>query len=212
MGLSEARASHDAGALGRYYAEAAHLEAAAVVAFEVMVEELEHFGAPAELVARAKRAQSDEIRHAARMSALARRYGAKVPPLDVAPARRRSLLDMALENAVEGCVRETWAALSAHWQAAMAADPEARRIWREVAIDESEHGELSLAVHDWIAQRLSGEQRALVTAAKERAASDLVRALENEPEPELVSVAGLPSRAVAEKLSRALREQLWTRV
>jgi hypothetical protein len=61
--------------LGRYFAEVARLEAAAVRAFDVMLEELQRFGAPEELVLRARHARSDEMRHAWAFEELAESRG-----------------------------------------------------------------------------------------------------------------------------------------
>lgn len=48
---------------------------------------------------------------------LAARYGATAPRPRVERAPVRSLEDIAVENAVEGCVRETFGALVGAWQA-----------------------------------------------------------------------------------------------
>jgi hypothetical protein len=103
--------------LGALFARIARLEAASVPAFERLEEELRAFGAPAALLAGCRRAARDEIRHARTMTALARRHGAEpeVPVLSaIAP---RDLETIARENAVEGCVRETYGALVATHQA-----------------------------------------------------------------------------------------------
>lgn len=75
--------------LGAWFAEAAHLEAASVVAFRVLAEELAEHGAPDPLIEAATRAARDEARHAAQMTAVARRFGASVTDPIVSPRRRR---------------------------------------------------------------------------------------------------------------------------
>ena len=57
---------------GDFLADAARLEAASIDAFEIVAKELETFGAPAELVARAREAAREERRHARIVSELAR--------------------------------------------------------------------------------------------------------------------------------------------
>ncbi|HEU4535075.1 MAG TPA: hypothetical protein VFS00_13200, partial [Polyangiaceae bacterium] len=113
-GLAEP-AAWSGGALGRYLARQAYLEAASVEAFERLALELASFGAPPELVALARRAGADEVRHHALIVALGRRFAPDFacPAPEAAPARARSRFEFALENAVEGCVRETWGALVA---------------------------------------------------------------------------------------------------
>ena len=172
IGLSSERAA-GLSPLGDYYASVAHLEGAAVLAFDVMERELKRFGAPRELQLRAQRARADEERHYNWMAAMARREGTMVPRVRVLPVDERSLLEAALENAVEGCVREAWGALSAHYQAATAGDAEARQLWHDVARDESEHAELSLALHYWFMLQLSTAEQKQVDAAMQRARLEL---------------------------------------
>ncbi len=61
----------------------------------------------------------------------------------------RSLEALAVENAVEGCVRETMGALFAMHQAASAADPHVRATMVSIAPDETRHAALGWAVAEW---------------------------------------------------------------
>lgn len=122
--------------VGQWLAGAAHLEAASVHAFRLLGRELAAHGAPRRLVDGARRALRDEARHARITSRLARAHGAVPPPVRVARARRRSLEELAVENATEGCVRETFAAMLAMWQARAAADPAIRDAMAALAPDE----------------------------------------------------------------------------
>jgi hypothetical protein len=144
------------------------------------------------------------------MADVARREGATVPRVSAAAPGERSLLAAALENAVEGCVRETWGALSAHFQAARAADPSARRLWRDIAADESEHAELSLALHDWYLQQLTWAERQIVEAAIERARLELREELAfgAAPHPSVVHQAGVPTPERALALFGELEHQV----
>jgi len=208
-GLLEPR-SRCANPLGDYYASVAHLEQAAVMAFAVIERELARFGAPQDLRDRASRAGADEIRHARRMAQLAQSLGAQVPTTHAAPSGERSLLAAALENAVEGCVREAWGALSAHYQSATARDPEAQRIWHEIAVDETEHAELSLALHEWYLRQLTSEERAEVAAALERARLQLrvELAVAVPPHAAVVYGAGVPDPICAVALFNELETQV----
>jgi len=196
--------------LGDYYASVAHLEGAAVLAFDVMERELKRFGAPRELQLRAQRARADEERHFSRMAAMARREGATVPSVRAVPVDERSLLAAALENAVEGCVREAWGALSAHYQAAAAADAEARQLWHDVARDESEHAELSLALHHWFMSQLTTDEQKLVDAAMQRARLELRTELLSgpAPHPAVAHHAGTPEPTRAAALFGELEQQV----
>ena len=147
------------------------------------------------------------------MTAMARREGATVPSVQVAPVSERSLLAAALENAIEGCVREAWGALSAHYQAATAAETEARQLWHDIAIDESEHAELSLALHDWFMLQLTTHDRELVAAAMQQARLELRTELSQEgsPHPAVAHHAGVPQPSRAVALFSELERQLLSR-
>lgn len=196
--------------LGDYYASVAHLEGAAVLAFDLMERELRRFGAPPELQLRARRARADEERHYNQMAAMARREGTSVPGVRAVPMDERSLLAAALENAVEGCIREAWGALSAHYQAAAAADAEARQLWHDVARDESEHAELSLALHHWFMLQLTTDEQDVVDAAMQRARLELRGELTSGAAPHAVVAqqAGVPGPARAGALFDALERQV----
>jgi hypothetical protein len=157
-----------------WLAENAHLEAASIVAFDRLRGELEALGAPRRLVRAAARSARDEVRHARVMTKLARRRGAEPAPVRVRPrARRRSLEAFALENAVEGCVRETFGALVAVRQARAARDPELRAAMERIAEDETRHAALAWSIAKWIAPRLDAAGRARVAAAMRGALASL---------------------------------------
>jgi hypothetical protein len=197
-------------ALGRYFAGLAHLESAAVVAFAILERELGERGAPAELIEASRKALGDEVRHADIMGRLARRFEAQPAPVELKKRRQRSLLEIALENATEGCVRETYAALQAHYQATAADDPEVRGAWAIVAPEETEHAELSHALHRWLMQKLSEEEREQVDGAIRQTLRALESELSVEPEAELVSAAGVPDAAQARRLYEALEKELFS--
>src|SRR5690606_15396153 len=120
--------------IAAWLARATRAEAASVQAFVALREELIALNAPAPIVKRAARAAADEVRHARLLGALAEAGGASS---SLAARRRdlpaRSLLELALENAVEGCVHETFAALMAMHQARHASDPALREAMAAIA-------------------------------------------------------------------------------
>jgi hypothetical protein len=179
-------------ALGAHFANAAHLEAASITAFDVLARDLARHGAPARLVARALRARRDEIAHARMMTRLATRFGATPPRVEVEPTAPRDLLAVALENEIEGCVRETYGALVAAFQARTAA-PALRPILRRIADDEASHAALAHDVGRWARRRLDARGRAALAHARR----ETTRALRREartPAASLVAIAGLPDR------------------
>src|SRR5690606_11063903 len=126
-GLVVARAPEPT-TLGEHLARMASLEACAVFAFRRLADEMRALGAPAAMIERALAAADDETRHAAMVAAEARRRGAVVPPVEAGAMPLRSTLEIALENAREGMVRETYGALAATVQAGAANDPRLARM------------------------------------------------------------------------------------
>lgn len=197
--------------LGQFFATCAQLEAAAVHAFSRMQAELLLHQAPQPLVLRALTAQYDERRHARAMAALAARFGGSPTPIEVAAPRARPLLEMAIENAAEGCARETWSAVVATHQAACASTPAVRYVMRAIAADERRHASLSFCAASWLDTRLSTLERRLVRDAYREAMAGLASEVTHDVSEELVRDAGLPPRRVASALLRSLDASLRTR-
>jgi len=163
-----------------HLADAAWLEAASVDAFRLLRRELRAAGAPRRFLRAASRSARDERRHARIAGALARRFGVAVPAVERDSAQPRSLTELAIENAVEGCVRETWGALIALRQAARASDLDVRAAMLRIAPDEVRHAELAWALDRWLNQRLAPAQRSQVQRARRTAFDDLARELRRE--------------------------------
>lgn len=190
--------------LGAYFASVAHLEDAAVHAFAEVRAELEHHGAPASLIARAERSRQDEIRHTAIMRRLAIRFGGTPPRAARSQRPPRSLEAMAMTNAVEGCVRETFGALVGMYQAEKARDARVRAIMQRIARDETRHAALSWDIDRWARTQLAPAAVARIDRARAKALRDLAREAEATPHPELVERAGLPSAAAHRELVERL--------
>jgi hypothetical protein len=195
--------------LGVHFARAACMEAGSVEAFRMLRDELLAHGAPRRLVRAASRAIRDEMRHVRQTSALARRFGEEpVAPRPV-PARARRTFDaVALENAVEGCIRETYSALECAWQAEVAADPVVRATMKRIARDEMRHLELSWAVHAWALGRLDAEGRTRVGAAQRREIATMLDELSRDPHESLRRTGGLPPAAQSRALVQAIGARL----
>ncbi len=186
----------------RSLAAMADLEAASVLAFEELASWLKAQGAPDALIARCRAAAEDERRHARMIGALARRRGGLPTPLEQEelPA---DLLAVALHNAVEGCVHESWAALEATWQADHA-DPELRPAFARVAQDEIRHGELAWDLHRWLYGRLDSGGRSQVQAALLQALATLPDRL-SEDGGGIGRPSGATGRALAIQFASGLR-------
>jgi hypothetical protein len=196
-------------AAGKFFADVAALEASAVEAFRLIAEELTAFGAPAELVRAALDAADDEVRHATITGVLARRHGSQPARATFADKPLRSLFDFALDNAIEGCVRETYGAACARHQALCAANPSVRTLLARIADDEQRHAELSWQIQAWLTPRLSADERRQLASARQRALAELRRELGRDPDPAVVHHAGMPTAVRAAALLDALEAELW---
>ncbi|MDO9015971.1 MAG: ferritin-like domain-containing protein [Myxococcales bacterium] len=195
--------------LGEYLARAAALEAASVHAFVRLGRELRAFGAPEALARAADRSARDEVRHAAVTARLARRHGGEVREAASAPLPLRTPFEVARENAVEGCVRETFGALQATYQAEHADDPALARAMKTIARDETRHAALSWDVAAWIEPGLTDAQRRAVDRARRAAIGALWRDLGAEAPTDAGRLAGVPGPKEARALHAALAEGLW---
>ncbi|HTV23285.1 MAG TPA: ferritin-like domain-containing protein [Polyangiaceae bacterium] len=195
--------------LGEFFAGCAELEAASVPAFVRLARELEVHGAPRGLVHRALRSARQEVRHARLVGGLARRFGA-TPRWPRCPVGRvRTLERVAHENAVEGCVRETYGALVAHHQRRFARDRSVARVYASIAADETQHAELSWEVAHWAEQRLPRADRRRVDEARRAAARALAQDLARSRSKPMDEIAGLPDPARGLMLAEQLDARLW---
>ena len=200
-------------ALGLWFSHVAHLEAAAVYAFAALHQELVFYQAPEVLQHGARRAILDEVVHANLAAQLARRFGGVFIPPEIEPFERRALAEIALDNAVEGCVGETYAALEATWGQHTSQDPLVRDVLAQIAEDETRHAELSWAIERWLRevapetalwQQIEVERRARISKLRDEINETL-------PEP-LISIGGRPSPTDAARLVDALDAAIWSGV
>lgn len=156
-------------------AEFAMLEGASVGAFEELADRLDALGAPAVLSERARAAAVEEARHARTMQRLARRAGTRARPIRVSPPPPPTLLELAIANAVEGCVLETFGALLAHRQALAATDRRYREAMQVIAEEETSHAVLARDIDAWARSVLGDADIATLDAAHRSAWSQLAR-------------------------------------
>ncbi len=192
--------------LGPTLAACAHLEAASVLAFRQLVRQLRDWGAPETLIDRCQDAARDELAHARDIGRLARREGARLPTLRLQPAPE-DRLSVALHNAAEGCVGESWASLLAFWKAQNALDPELRAAYARIAEDEARHAQLSWDLHAWLMSSLSPDQQAEVQARLARAAATLPQVAEAQAR-SLPRAFGLPSPPILARIAQDFAARL----
>ncbi|RYZ44254.1 MAG: ferritin-like domain-containing protein [Myxococcaceae bacterium] len=208
-GLQVAGTCDSPDALGRFFAEVAHLEAASIHAFLRLREELALHGAGPDLQDAALASAVDEVMHTEATGRLARRFGAAPLAPSVARLPVRPLAEVARDNAVEGCVRETYGALVAHHQALHARDAEVREAMVRIAEDETRHAELSWDIDRWARPRLSVQEREALREAQRHAVALLREEVAAPIDAGLVTEAGLPTPEVALALLDTLEQELW---
>ena len=183
---------------------AAVLEEASIRAFVQLRHDLHRHKAPRSLLRACSRARRDERRHVRAMTALARSYGESVDSLPLQPVPLRNLEEIAIENVVEGCVREAYGAACALWQARFAEDREVRAVLTRIAGDEFRHAVLAFKVARWIDRRLDPQARHRVAVARCEAVRELMKQLSLHGERAIVGAMGLPSPNQAQGLLTAL--------
>jgi hypothetical protein len=191
--------------LAEALAELAHFEACSVTAFERLAEDLQAHGAPLALLRRCRAAARDEARQRELVLALAKANGASheaIVPAAHADRATPTLLAIALENVAEGCVRESWGAVSMLWLSKRL--PQYAALFRSIARDEARHAELSFAIDAWLGRSLSREQRAVVEHARRSAAQELMHAL---PDP-LLGACGVDADTQSAALRLVMAELL----
>lgn len=194
-----------------WLARVTHDEAGSVHAFIALRRELAAYSAPSGLLRRLRRAAAEERRHTRMVDRLVRARGGRWTRPVIDQTRGRSLREIACENAVEGCVRETWAALSAAHQARHAEDPRIRATMIRIAADEARHAELAWSIDAWLRVRIPAADWALVEVARADAANQLRAGLLARSLPRaVVEVAGVPDRDAAQVLFDGLAGALWS--
>ena len=196
------RAAPNARDIGSYLSRMAFFEAASVDAFAILERDLGALGAPKRLVQGCRDAKRDEARHARMAASLATSYGG-TPPESVLHAHpHRDLEQLAIENAVEGCVRETFGVLIGMWQSVAAPTADLRAFFGAITNDELRHAALSARIDAWARTALSPAAIARLDAATEDALVALETSLRiSEP----VAGLGIPSAGQAVELFSGLR-------
>jgi hypothetical protein len=192
-------------ALGAWFARAAQNEASSVHSFRALRSELRGTRPGERFATRLRKAARDEIRHARLMEREARRFGARRPGQEFTRlVDVRSLEDIAIENAREGCVFEMYAALEMCVLAERAASAEHRAMFASIAQDEAEHAELAWDLHAAFLEALRPPERGRVEAALKDALEALANAPSVTVQQEVHDFLGLPQN----ELAQALRTRL----
>ena len=191
--------------LGNHFANCAYLEAASVDAFIELAAQLRSWGAPEALIQRCMAAAEEERTHTTLMDMLAKKYDGHRPEPSAELQSNTTLFEVALHNAVEGCINEAWAACVATHQS-VHADESLKAIFTQIAKDEIKHAQLSWDLHEWFCTQLSAEERREVEIAQ----LDAIRNLQNQADNQNphASFLGLSTGTQDETLRRLFTTQL----
>ncbi len=194
--------------LGSYFASCACLEAASVVAFTHLVADLKSRRAPPALVDMAERAQEDGMLHAERTMRLARQFAKPPTSFAVKKRRVRTRVEIARDNAAEGCVREAFGAAVGLWQAKHAKGKDVREAFALMGTNKLRHVELAWTAAEWLDRSLDARERASVETARTTALTALQNEIALPLAPVLVDVAGVPPMQTALSLFDAIKKQI----
>ncbi|WP_020559812.1 ferritin-like domain-containing protein [Thiofilum flexile] len=195
--------------IGQYLADMTAMETAAITAFRYLARELEAYGAPDKLIARAYQAADEEVRHAEMAGLLSEAYGGIAASVQVDDFRLRSLYEIALENAVEGCVHETFAAACGLWQSQQAELGVFRQVIGHITDEEMDHAALSWDIYQWIMPQLSALEQAHIREAQAEAIHNLMQDFKQESDSQIQQAFGLPAHADAARLFEQLKNAVW---
>lgn len=193
---------------GGYLARMAHFEAASVTAFLHLADELDDLQAPLHLVEQARQAAREEVVHAQAVATLARRRGATPPQPRLKPPPLRTLEEVAVDNAAEGCVREAFGALIGLYQSAHAKAPDVRATMKMIAEDEITHAAFSFELDHHFDNRLDSTGQARCTQAREQALADLLHKVFTFSDAPWRTELGLPDADTLFDLARAFSAEL----
>lgn len=191
--------------LASHFGAMASLEAAAVFAFEDLARELNAHRLPTPLVRQARRAADEERVHAQLVGTFAQRLGVGFETARDREPEPRSLEALALDNAVEGCARETLGAMVGLFQSAHAPDPAIRALLGRISEDELGHAAWSWALAAELERRLTPAAGRRVTEARDEALGTLAHALASANSAAERAALGLPDEERLDAMCAAVR-------
>ena len=153
--------------LAGYFASVAQEEAVSVYAFQEMLFFLKERNAPDHLIQACHKAIHEEKEHTAMMTQLAHQHGCTQAAIKIKRGSFSSMFDFAMQNAIAGCIEETWASVLALYRAQHT--PKYQERFTQIARDEIGHAQLSWHIHQWAMSQLSTpEQQHIIAQMKAR--------------------------------------------
>ena len=195
--------------IAHYLANMTAMETAAITAFEYLVRELKAYGAPALLIAQAQQAVIEEQRHSEMAGLLAAAHQADVSVIKVDDFSLRSLYEIALENAIEGCINETFAAACGLWQSEHAQMPVFKKVIAHITDEEMGHAALSWDIHEWLMPQLTPSQQQTIHNAQAEAVETLIANFKQKGDSAQQLAFGLPDETGATAIFAQLQSSIW---
>lgn len=200
------------------YAQAFHAEASSVMAFILLRLELENLGKnqyaiDTNILERCTQASKDEIVHARYFAGLAKQQGCTLPPLqfgdmDAIQNHKRSLLEITIDNAVEGCIFESFSAIKASYQAKHSTNPTFAKIAKAIAEEETQHAILAWDIHTMLMAQLSHTEQRIVKEAQHAAILQLRAQIQREQQImplEFQRALGYPTNTVIQEFCQQIQ-------
>lgn len=156
---------------GGYFSRLAQEEATAVFAFGELLDHLQRWEAPTSLQDWCGQIIDEERVHALMMSGLAHRNGQQSARIQFPSMNQVSMKEMAIHNALTGCIGETWSAVLLRYQSEHA--PKYNGVFKRIAKDETAHAEFSWALHEWLMSQLTEDEQTEVLEAMREMLSSL---------------------------------------
>jgi hypothetical protein len=168
--------AEERGLLAAHWARSGAAEYTSIAGLQRFAMDLMVNGAPADLIAAAHRAALDEVRHARLAFSLASAFaGAPIGPaaldLPAAVPIHRSLAELAISTAREGCTTETLSTCLLAEALQRATDPAVTAALAQMRRDEERHAELAYRALSWALSRdpgIAGEVFASLRSAAEQ--------------------------------------------
>ncbi len=153
---------------GSWVARMAELEGAAVYAFSHLADELQAHGLK-QFALYALKAANQEVQHARAITRLALGMGHCPTQRPIVATPVRTLEQVAIDNAGEGCGRELFGALINAHQAQTASSDDVRATMATIAVDERAHADFSFELARALMPKLTLAQRRRAREAQHQA-------------------------------------------
>jgi len=160
--------------MARYFVRSYHAEASSVGAFLQLRAELQFHDAPLEMQQRCLKAAVEEVHHARMMAKLAQDEECELPELQFGDFCERSLFELTLDNAVEGCIYESFSALKAQYQSTNSSDERLLTAMKVIARDETHHAQLAWDIHHHLMSRLTLDEQVQIRQAQRAALNNVL--------------------------------------